>query len=189
MADAAFPTLAHRAVFLDRDGTLVEDSGFLHDPGKVRLLPGAAQAVARFNRGGFLVVTVSNQSGIARGHYSAADYHAVQRRLVELLAAHGARLDGAYFCPHHPAFTGPCPCRKPGAKLFEDARKALGIDLARSCYVGDRLGDVEPARHFGGRGYLVRTGEGAGHVAQARALGVSVVPDLAAAADEILGSA
>lgn len=181
----------HRAVFLDRDGTLVEDPppGFLHDPGKVRLLPGAAAAVARLNRGGLLVVTVSNQSGIARGHYGVPEYHAVQRRLVELLVAHGARLDGTYFCPHHPAVTGPCPCRKPGVKLFEEARAALGIDLANSCYVGDRLSDVEPARHYGGRGYLVRTGEGAKHVAQARALGVTAVADLAAAADEILGSA
>lgn len=177
----------HRAVFLDRDGTLVADPGFLHEPGRVRLLPGAALAVARLNQGGWLVVIVSNQSGIARGRYGVADYHAVQRRLAELLAAHGARLDGSYFCPHLPEVSGPCACRKPGVKLFEDAAHALGIDLATSCYVGDRLSDVEPARRLGGRGYLVRTGEGEKHVAQARGLGVTVVADLAAAADEILG--
>src|SRR5437879_3775259 len=82
---------ARRAVFLDRDGTIVEDPGFLHQPGKVRLLPGAGEAIHQLNQAGCLVITVSNQSGIARGLYDATDYQAVQRRLVELLAAHDAR--------------------------------------------------------------------------------------------------
>lgn len=176
------------AVFFDRDGTLVEDPGFLHEPGKVRLLPGVPEGIARLNRAGWLVVTVSNQSGIARRLYTEADYHAVQRRLVELLAAHDARLDGSYFCPHHPDVTGPCTCRKPGVKLFEDARTALGIDLAKSWYVGDRLSDIEPARHLGGRGLLVRTGEGARHVVSAEGSGARVVSDVAAAVEHILGN-
>ena len=175
-----------RAVFLDRDGTLVEDPGYLHEPDKVRLLPGAGEAVARLNREGLIVVTVSNQSGIARGRYDTADYHAVQRRIRELLKEKGARLDGSYFCPHHPDVGGPCPCRKPGIKLFEDAREALGIDLASSYYVGDRLSDLQPARHYGGRALLVRTGEGAHHETGARTLGAGVVDDLAAAVDRIL---
>src|SRR5216684_8061988 len=129
-----------RAVFLDRDGTIVEDPppGYLHDPARVRLLPGAAEGIRQLNSAGFLVVTVSNQSGIARGLYTVADYAAVQRRLAELLEAHGggAHLDGAYFCPHHPRFTGPCECRKPGLKLFRDAAAALDIDLKRSWWVG-----------------------------------------------------
>ena len=173
-------------VFLDRDGTLVEDPGYLHEPDKVRLLPGAGEAVARLNRGGWTVVTVSNQSGIARGRYTVADYRAVQRRLADLLAAVGAKLDGSFFCPHHPDVTGPCPCRKPGIKLFEDAREALGIDLASSFYVGDRLTDLQPARHYGGQALLVRTGEGAQHEVAARTLGATVVDDLAAAVDRIL---
>ncbi len=168
------------AVFLDRDGTIVEDPGFLHEPGKVRLLPGAAAAIHRLNEAGFLVVTVSNQSGIARGLYDATAYHAVQRRLSELLAAHGARLDASYFCPHHPEVGPPCPCRKPGTGLFLAAREALGIDLARSFWVGDRLSDVDPARTLGGRGILVETGHGAHHRAQARTLGVPTVADLGA---------
>ena len=173
-----------RAVFLDRDGTIVEDPppGYLHEPGKVRLLPGAAEAIRRLNTAGFLVVTVSNQSGIARGMYTVAEYAAVQRRLGELLAAHGARLDGAYFCPHHPDLTGPCDCRKPGAKLFRDAAAALGIDLPNSWFVGDRLSDVAPAATLGGRGVLVATGEGAENAAASRSRGVPVVADLAAAA-------
>ncbi|PYO98897.1 MAG: hypothetical protein DMD60_03070 [Gemmatimonadetes bacterium] len=177
---------ARRAVFLDRDGTIVEDPGFLREPGKVRLLPGAGAAIHRLNQAGWLVITVSNQSGIARGLYDAAAYTAVQRRLAELLAAHGARLDGAYFCPHHPDFTGPCECRKPGVRLFREAGTALGLDLARSVWVGDRLSDVEPARQLGGRAFLVRTGRGAAHAAQGRALGIPVVVDLAAAAAEIV---
>lgn len=177
---------SHRAVFLDRDGTIIDDPGFLHEPGKVRLLPGAAAAIRRLNDAGWLVLTVSNQSGIARGLYDAAAYAAVQRRLVELLAAHGARLDGAYFCPHHPAITGPCECRKPGVKLFRDAQGAHGLDLTASYWVGDRLSDVEPARTLLGRAFLVETGRGAAHGAQARALGVPVVADLAAAAEAIV---
>ncbi len=177
-----------RAVFLDRDGTIVDDPspGFLHEPGKVRLLPGAAEAIRRLNEAGWLVVTVSNQSGIARGLYNAAAYAAVQRRLTESLAAHGARLDAAYYCPHHPEVNGPCDCRKPGVKLFREAQRALGLDLARSVWIGDRLSDVEPARALGGRAFLVATGHGAAHRAQAGALGVPVVADLAAAADAIV---
>jgi len=182
------PDGGHRAVFLDRDGTIVDDPapGFLHEAGKVRLLAGAAAAILRLNQAGWLVVTVSNQSGIARRVHTVADYAAVQRRLTELLAAHGARLDGAYFCPHHPQVTGPCECRKPGVKLFRDAQAALGIDFGTSWWVGDRLSDVEPARTLGGRAILVSTGHGAAHRGQARALGVPVVADLAAAVDAIV---
>ena len=176
----------HRAVFLDRDGTIVEDAGFLHEPGKVRLLPGAADAIKRFNEHGYLVVIVTNQSGIARGLYTVADYSAVQRRLVEILEAHGAHIDGAYFCPHHPQFSGPCECRKPGLKLFHDAQAALDIDFSKSWFIGDRLADVQPARKLGGHGMLVATGEGNLHQGQARAIGVMVVADLGQASDEIL---
>lgn len=179
-----------RAVFLDRDGTIVEDSGFLHEPGKVKLLPGAPAAIRRLNEHGHLVICVTNQSGIARGKFTVAEYAAVQRRLGELLAAQGARLDDSYFCPHHPQFTGPCECRKPGTKLYRDANEALGgtIDFTRSWWVGDRLSDVQPARLLGGgdHGILVATGQGNLHQGQARAIGVIVVADLAAAADEIL---
>jgi D-glycero-D-manno-heptose 1,7-bisphosphate phosphatase len=175
-----------RAVFLDRDGTIVEDPGFLHEPDQVRLFPGAGAAIHRLNQAGWRVITVSNQSGIARGLYDATAYTAVQRRLAELLAAHDARLDGAHFCPHHPDFTGPCECRKPGVLLFRQAAAALGVDLARSVWVGDRVSDVEPARQLGGHAILVETGRGAASAAAARALGVPVVADLSAAAAEIV---
>jgi D-glycero-D-manno-heptose 1,7-bisphosphate phosphatase len=182
------PDARRRAVFLDRDGTIIDDPppGFLHEPDKVRLLPGAARAIRQLNDAGWLVLTVSNQSGIARGLYGAGAYDAVQRRLAELLGAEGARLDGAYYCPHHPGITGPCECRKPGVKLFRDARTAHGLDFVVCYWVGDRLSDVEPARTLGGRALLVETGRGAAHAAQARAIGVPVVADLAAAAGEIV---
>jgi len=182
---------AHRAVFLDRDGTIVEDPGFLYEPGKVRLLPGAAEAIRRLHDAGWLVVTVSNQSGIARGLYDAAAYTAVQRRLGELLAQHGARLDGAYFCPHHPDVTGPCDCRKPGLRLFRDAAAALDLDLVQSYWVGDRVSDIEPARALGadGHGLLVSTGRGGENAAGARAMGFPVVADLAAAVAAIVRGA
>ncbi len=183
------PEGGRRAVFLDRDGTIVEDPGFLHKPGDVRLLSGAGEAIHRLNEAGWLVITVSNQSGIARGLYDATAYQAVQHRLVELLAAHEARLDGAYFCPHHPEFTGPCACRKPGVLLFREAEAALGLDLTRSCWVGDRLSDVEPARKLGGRALLVETGRGPTYVGKARALRIPVVADLAAATTEIVRGA
>lgn len=173
-------------MFLDRDGTVVEDPGYLHNPGRVRLLPGAADAIWRLNARGYAVVTVTNQSGIARGLYDEAAYHAVQRRLTELLAAHGAWLDASYFCPHHPVFSGPCGCRKPGTRLFLDARTALGLDLAGSVWIGDRLSDVQPARLLGGRGILVTTGRGVLHQGQARALGLDIAADLAGAVDAVL---
>jgi len=179
---------ARRAVFLDRDGTIVDDPppGFLHEPDKVRLLPGAGEAIRRLNDAGWSVVVVSNQGGIARGLFDASAYAAVQRRLSELLAERGARLDGEYFCPHHPDFTGPCQCRKPGVKLFRDAEAALGLNLRRSYWVGDRVSDLSPANTLGGRGLLVETGRGSTQVGKARALGFTVVPDLAAAAAAIL---
>ena len=177
-----------RAVFLDRDGTIVEDTGYLHEPAKVKLIPGAPEAIRRLNEAGFLVVVVSNQSGIARGLYTAAEYAAVQRRVNELLLTHEARIDAAYFCPHHPEFTGPCECRKPGPKLFREAEAALDIDFTESWWVGDRLSDVEPARRLGvpGGAILVQTGDGKLYEKQARSTDVMVVADVARAVDEIL---
>lgn len=176
-----------RAVFLDRDGTIIEDPGYLHKPEQVKLLAGAAEGIRRLNAADYLVVVVTNQSGIARGLYSVADYRAVEKRLGELLAAKG-RIDASYFCPHHPQAPEPCACRKPRTKLFLDAQGALGIDFKESWWVGDRLSDVQPARTLGGGGkaILVATGQGNLHQGQARAMGVTVVADLGTAVAEIL---
>jgi histidinol-phosphate phosphatase family protein len=143
------------AVFLDRDGTIIEDLGYLGDPDRVRLLPGAAEAIGRLNRAEVPAVVVTNQSGIARGLLDETAYAATRARLDQLLADHGARLDGHYHCPHHPDLTGPCECRKPGLLLYRRAAQDLGLQLAASWWVGDRLRDVEPAAALGGRGILV----------------------------------
>lgn len=149
------------AVFLDRDGTLIEDPGYLARPEQVRLLPGATEAVRAINDAGRLAVVVTNQSGIARGLLTEDEYARTAARLAELLAAGGARLDGQYHCPHLPGITGPCGCRKPGALLYRRAADELGIDLARSWWIGDAARDVLPARELGGAG-AVLIGEGPG---------------------------
>jgi histidinol-phosphate phosphatase family protein len=174
------------AVFLDRDGTVIEDRHYLRDPDLVRLLPGAADALRRLDQAGWPVVLVTNQSGIARGMLSEDEYLATEQRLEALLAAAGAHLAGHYHCPHLPEISGPCECRKPGPLLYRRAAQELGLDLARSWWVGDRLRDVAGATHFGGRGVLVLTGAGAGDAGTAAGQGWSVAPDLAAAVHVIL---
>jgi len=141
------------AIFLDRDGTINVDSGYVSRPEEVVLLEGAAAAIARLNAAQVAVVVVTNQSGIGRGRYTEADYQAVTRRLAELLAAKGAKVDASYHCPHGPE--DGCECRKPGTLLHRRAAAELGLDLARSWFIGDRLRDVEPAAALGGHGILV----------------------------------
>jgi D-glycero-D-manno-heptose 1,7-bisphosphate phosphatase len=144
-----------RAVFLDRDGTIIEDAGYLQDPAQVRLLPGAGPAISRLNAAGWLTLVVTNQSGIARGLLSENDYYRTERRLDELLAESGARIDAHYFCPHLPEVTGQCECRKPGLLLYRQAAERFDIELPRSWWVGDRARDVLPSAAFGARAILV----------------------------------
>jgi D-glycero-D-manno-heptose 1,7-bisphosphate phosphatase len=144
-----------RAVFLDRDGTIIEDVGYPRDPGQVRLLPGAGPAISRLNAGGWLTLVVTNQSGIARGLLTEEDYLRTERRLDELLADSRAHIDGHYFCPHLPELSGPCECRKPGTLLYRQAAERFDIDLPGSWWVGDRARDILPAGAFGARGILV----------------------------------
>ena len=177
---------ARRAVFLDRDGTIIEDTGYIADAAAVRLLPGAAPAIARLNRAGIPVIVVTNQSGIARGLLDEAAYSAVARRLDALLSAAGARLDADYHCPHHPDYSGPCECRKPGSLLYRQAAAEHGLYLAGSWWVGDRMRDVVPAERLGGRGLLIGRPPG-DELAAAAAARFPVVSDLSAAVDIILG--
>jgi D-glycero-D-manno-heptose 1,7-bisphosphate phosphatase len=143
------------AVFLDRDGTLIRDVHYISSPDHVELLPGAADAIRRLNSAGWPVIVVTNQSGIARGRLGLPDYERVQQRFIELLAEEHARVDATYLCPHHPDFTGPCECRKPGTLLFRQAATEHDLDTAASWYLGDRIRDVLPARELGGRGILI----------------------------------
>jgi len=143
------------ALFLDRDGTLIADAHYLADPSLVRMLRGAGSSVARANAAGVLTIVVTNQSGIARGLITPAQYEAVRAQTDALLRQKGARVDATYHCPHWPAITGPCDCRKPLLGMYNQASAAFGIDLARSAYIGDRWRDVEPAQKTGGFGVLV----------------------------------
>jgi D-glycero-D-manno-heptose 1,7-bisphosphate phosphatase len=175
------PSALRRAVFLDRDGTLMQEREYLSDPGGVELIDGVTEALARLRAAGFALVVVTNQSGIARGLYTLADYRAVARRMDEALEASDVRPDATYFCPHHPDFTGPCDCRKPGSGMYLRAARELGLELKGSFYIGDRIKDVLPARTFGGTGILVRTGYGEEEEAR--------LPEGALVADSLLEAA
>ena len=177
------------AVFLDRDGTIIRDAHYLAAPTEVELLPGAAEAIRRLNEAGLRTVVVTNQSGIARGKVTAAQFDAITARLATLLAEHRARIDATYMCPHHPDVTGPCDCRKPGTLLFRRAARELGLDLGRSWFVGDRLRDVSPARELGGTGILVPGPETAGDDVAAAAPDIMVRASLDAAVTHIVDSA
>ena len=182
----ADPPPRRRAVFLDRDGTIIKDTGYLKDPGSIRLLPGAAQAIARINTQGLLAIVVTNQSGIARGLLSEIEYQSTERRLGELLAASGAQIDAHYHCPHLPELTGSCDCRKPGTLLYRQAAERFNIDLGRSWWVGDRGRDVLPAAAFGGRGILVLGDSDGVEVTDTMAHRVIPVRDIADAVEHIM---
>jgi D-glycero-D-manno-heptose 1,7-bisphosphate phosphatase len=148
-------TSSRRAAFLDRDGTLIEDTNYLADANRVRLLDGVANAVRTLNDGGVLVIVVTNQSGIAQGLLTESQYESTRDRLVKLMKDAGGRIDATFHCPHFPAVSGPCECRKPGTLLYRRAAEQFGIDLAASLYVGDRDRDIAPGLSFGGFARLV----------------------------------
>ena len=154
-----------RAVFLDRDGTIIEEVGYLDRPERVEFFPWTTDAIRVLNRAGLAVVLVSNQSGIARGFFTEAIVDDVQQRISEMLAAGGARIDAHYYCPHHPDGKVPglarvCDCRKPARGLVDRAVTEFGIDPERSFVVGDRWLDIGLARTVGAKAVLVRTGYG-----------------------------
>jgi D-glycero-D-manno-heptose 1,7-bisphosphate phosphatase len=145
--------VARPAVFLDRDGTIIVDSGYVSRPEDVVLIAGAAAAIARLNAAGIPVVVVSNQSGLGRGYFGEDDYERVRARLERSLAEAGAHVDATLICPHAPSAA--CECRKPGTLLFRLAADQLALDLSRSWYIGDRWRDVSPALTLGGHPLLV----------------------------------
>lgn len=173
------------AVFIDRDGTIITERHYLADPAGVELIPGAVEAMKALRDAGFALVVVTNQSGIARGRYTLEDYHAVAKRLDELLADKAVRVDATEYCPHYPELTGPCSCRKPDTGMHRRAAEEHGLDVARSFFIGDKVSDVLPASRLGGQGILVRTGYGAESEAGAP-LDTWVADDLAGAARRIL---
>ena len=145
------------AVFLDRDGTLMHDREYLSDPAGVELYDGVIEALTRLKAAGYRLIVVTNQSGIGRGKFSVADYHAVAARFEELLGP--GLLDATYFCPDHA--DAPSPRRKPAPGMLLEAAHDLALDLTRSWMSGDRDGDVQAGVAAGARSILVRTGIGA----------------------------
>lgn len=178
------PDLSRIAVFLDRDGTINLDTGYIGDPDGLTLIPGSARAVRALNDTGVRAVVVTNQSGVARGRFTEGDLGRVNERLRELLAEEGARLDGLYHCPHHP--DDGCRCRKPATGLVDRAAGELGVDPARSYVVGDKPSDMNLAANCGARAVLVLTGEGAESLEALAEAPDYVAADLARAVEWIL---
>lgn len=178
------------AVFLDRDGTINVEKEYLHRAEEFEFVPGAPEAIRLLKEAGFLVVVVTNQSGVARGYYDEAAVHRLHRFVDNELARAGASIDAYYLCPHHPRHgIGPylteCACRKPLPGMLLAAARDLGIDLARSWIVGDKAADVEAGIAAGCRPLLVRTGYGTSEAGQVPS-DVTVCDDLLAAARVIL---
>jgi D-glycero-D-manno-heptose 1,7-bisphosphate phosphatase len=155
----------HAAVFLDRDGTINEEVGYLDRLEKLHLVPGAAEAIRLINESGMKAVVVTNQSGVARGIFDEKFVDKVHARLREMLREERASLDGFYVCPHHPTegrgkYLRSCDCRKPAPGLLLRAAEELSLDPERSYAIGDTLRDIEAASRIGAQGILVRTGCG-----------------------------
>ena len=188
------PDVGESAVFLDRDGTISQEVGYIHEVDRLELLPNSARAIRRLNRCGIKVFVVTNQSGVARGFYSEEHVRRVNERLSDLLKAEGAEVDGVYYCPHHPtegtgAYTQSCLCRKPEPGMLYRAVSEQPVNLRRSFVVGDKRTDMEMAHRVGARGVLVLTGYGSEETEKeddGRSRPDAVVPDLEKAVDWIL---
>jgi D-glycero-D-manno-heptose 1,7-bisphosphate phosphatase len=176
------------AVFLDRDGTIAEEVGYLNHVSRFRMFPFAAQAIRQLNEAKLPVVVITNQSGIARGYFPESLVCTVHEMMTTQLAKEGAHIDALYYCPHKG--DDACACRKPKPGMLERASREHCLDLRRSFIVGDRYGDIELAHRVGARAILVRTGYGEGeiqwHSAKWPAPPHFIADDLAAAADWIL---
>ncbi|MBA2114533.1 D-glycero-beta-D-manno-heptose 1,7-bisphosphate 7-phosphatase [Bremerella alba] len=189
------------AVFLDRDGTINEEVKYLGSPHQLRIIPGAAEAIARLNQVGIPVIVVTNQSGIARGYYSEDDVQDVHNYMDKLLADQGASVTSYYYCPHHPdaivrKYAVDCECRKPRIGMLSAAAAQENVSLSQAYVVGDKRSDLRAAVNSGARGILVRTGYGKKTEeellreaeATGAALVTNIVDDLAAAVEQILSA-
>ena len=175
------------AVFLDRDGTVMEDAHYIKSPEQVRLLPGAARAVRRMNEAGIAVIVVTNQSGIGRGLFTVEDYEAVRAHFESLLRAEGAHIDASYYCPHLPDKPLIGNCRKPGTLMFEQAIADFNLDPTNVAYVGDRWRDVIASKRLGGRGIMIESSETTSDDRQrVRADGIETATTLSEAVEMLL---
>lgn len=155
----------HRAIFIDRDGTLNEEVSYIRNLSEFRLFDFSAEAVKLINEAGWLAIVVTNQSGLARGLFSEDFLQLVHRQMNAELEESGARIDAIYYCPHHPTIGEPpyrqeCDCRKPKPGLLHRAAEDFGLDLSACVVIGDRFRDIQMAQVVGARGVLVLTGYG-----------------------------
>jgi D-glycero-D-manno-heptose 1,7-bisphosphate phosphatase len=144
------------AIFLDRDGTIIEDVGYLHDPEKLKFIPNAIEGIKKFFEMGYRIVIVTNQPGIGIGYFSEEDFYRVNRRMLSHFSQAGIRVDKIYFCPHSKSER--CPCRKPALALVQRAEKELCLDLSKCYMIGDKTSDIEFGQRAGMRTILVKTG-------------------------------
>lgn len=159
--------MKQRAVFIDRDGTISEEVGYINHQSRFRLFSYAAPAIKHLNQNGWLAIVTTNQAGVARGYFSEEMIQTVHENMTKELVSSGARLDAIYYCAHHPSVGDPpyrvdCDCRKPKPGLILRAARDLGIDLTQSWMVGDRYSDVELARNAGVKSAFVMSGYGRG---------------------------
>ena len=175
-----------KAVFLDRDGVLIEQVAYLSRPEQVALIPGVVAALRIVHAHGDVAVVISNQSGVGRGYFKSSDVDAVHDRIDELLAAEGERVDAFYYCPHAP--DEHCSCRKPSPEMIFKAAARFGVDVGASLMLGDRMSDLECGVNAGcAASVLVRTGYGAEQEPKARMAGFGVADDMAAAVRDFYG--
>lgn len=156
-----------KTVFLDRDGTINIEKNYLYKPEEFEFIKGVPEAIHKLNEAGYLVIVVTNQSGIARGYYSEEDLNILHEHINQELEKKNAHIDKYYYCPHHPTegigkYRMTCKCRKPGVGLYEDAMRDFDIDVKHSWIAGDRLRDLNAADYFGMQKALVLTGYGLG---------------------------
>lgn len=182
-----------RAVFLDRDGTINVEKDYLYQIEEFEFIPGAPEAIRILNEAGFLVIVVTNQSGVGRGYYDMEAVHALHRFIDAELARCGASVDAWYVCPHHPEngigeYRCDCYCRKPMPGMLIEAAERFDIDLPSSFMVGDKMADVETALKAGCRPIMVETGYGAEHGAKLPE-GVPLCLDLSEAVERIIKGA
>jgi len=183
--------IKNRAVFLDRDGTIIEDTGYIDSPARITFIPGAIAAIRKLQEHGFKIIIISNQAGIARGLFSEDKLQTVDKVIHRQVLNGGAHIDASYYCPHHPEhgvypFQQECNCRKPHPGLIHKAEKELSIDLAQSFMIGDKATDIETGQRAKVKSIQVLTGRGREEQAQLKNPPDFTAADLSAAADWIL---
>lgn len=175
----------HPAIFLDRDGTLIEEVGYIDTPGKIKMIPDADAAIRLLKEIGYQTIIVSNQSGVARGYFDESTVQSINRRVLDLFAAEEARIDAVYYCPHHPKaddqnYGRDCECRKPKPGMFLKAAEEHNIDLSKSIMIGDKHTDVQAGKNLRMFSILLLTGFGKGELEKMKKEGMENVPDLIA---------